>query len=73
MQTIGQVLCKAADDLGMPLRTLADVTADLADAKRRSKGKNADMDVALARLMLRHGRLSCQAVTYVQAYLEGAK
>lgn len=45
------------------------VTADLAAAKKRAKGKNAGLDTAMARLMAKHGRLTAQARTYVLEYL----
>jgi hypothetical protein len=66
--TNSEMLRVEADKRGMPLRTLEQVKADLADAKRRSKGKNAGMDMALAGLMLRHGRLTVEARAYVEAY-----
>lgn len=53
----------------IPQRTLVDVTTDLADAKRRAKGKNAGMDLSLARLMLKAGRLTDEARVYVERYL----
>jgi hypothetical protein len=50
---------KAAELQGIPLRTLEQVRADLADAKTR------DADEAMARLMLRQGRLTDEARNYV--------
>jgi hypothetical protein len=47
---------------GIPLRTLADVTTALARAKRQ------DADAAMARLMLRHGRLTDEARDYITKY-----
>lgn len=56
-----------AEDQGIPLRTLEQVRADLAQAKQN------DADKAVARLMLRHGRLTEEARNYVaQEYPEGA-
>jgi predicted deacylase len=50
---------KAAEQRGIPLRTLEQVRVDLTDAKAR------DADEAMARLMLRHGRLTNEARKYV--------
>lgn len=50
---------KAAEQQSIPLRTLEQVRADLTDAKAR------DADEAMARLMLRHGRLTNEARKYV--------
>jgi hypothetical protein len=47
---------------GIPLRTLDDVTAALARAKRQNA------DAAMARLMLRHGRLTDAARKYLTEY-----
>jgi len=52
-------LHKAAETMGIPLRTLDDVKAALAQAKRQKS------DAAMARLMLRHGRLTDEARAYV--------
>lgn len=50
-----------AEQQGIPFRTLADVRADLAHAETLEAG-TAD---AMARLMLRHGRLTDEAREYV--------
>lgn len=57
--TNGDYLRRAADQKGIPLRTLADVKSALAQAK----ASNADASVA--RLMLRHGRLTAPARAYL--------
>lgn len=59
MPTNGDHLRNIAEQQGIPLRTLADVKAALKAAKR----KNAD--ASLARLMLRHGRLTNEAILYL--------
>lgn len=51
---------KAADEQGIPLRTLADVKNALNDAAL------VGTDHAMARLMLRHGRLTDGARKYVE-------
>lgn len=48
-----------AEQQGIPLRTIDQVRTDLADAKTR------DADEALVRLMLRHGRLTDEAILYI--------
>ena len=56
---------KAAEKQGIPLRTLSQVKADLAHAKTLEAGT----DAAMARMMLRHGRLTDEARAYVaEAY-----
>ena len=55
---------EVAEQQGIPLRTLDQVRSDLADAKTR------DADEALARVMLRHGRLTDEALQYVIAYAD---
>lgn len=50
-----------AEQQGIPLRTLDQVRADLAHAKTLEAGT----DAAMARLMLRHGRLTIEARDYV--------
>lgn len=50
---------KTAEERGIPLRTLDQVRAALADAKTR------EADEAMARLMLRHGRLTDEAILYI--------
>lgn len=54
-------LSKIAAERGIPLRTLADVTACLAEDKAKGDGT----DVAMARLMLKHGRLTDEARAFV--------
>lgn len=55
------------------LRTLEEVTADLAKQKKRATGKNIGIDIDLAKLMLKHGRLTDEARAYVSTYLESDK
>lgn len=50
---------KMAEEQGIPLRTLDQVRTDLAQAKERAA------DEAMARLMLRHGRLTDEAILYI--------
>lgn len=57
--TNGDYWRAVAENQNMPLRTLEQVRADLAQAK---KNKCED---AMARLMLRHGRLSDEAILYI--------
>jgi hypothetical protein len=52
-----------------PLRTLDQVRGTLARDKARAKGKNAGLDISMARLMLKAGRLTPEARDYVIAYL----
>jgi len=59
MTTNGEQFRKMADDLGIPLRTLDGVKAALADAKKTKA------DVSLARLMLKHGRMTDEARAWV--------
>lgn len=59
MQTNGDWLRAGADAKCIPLRTLDDVRADLAEAKP------SGCDVILARMMLRVGRLTDEARRYV--------
>jgi hypothetical protein len=61
--TNGEWLKQQSETLGIPSRTLAQVKEALEKAKR----KNADM--AMARLMAKHGRLEADAMAYVQAYV----
>lgn len=65
MKTNGDILRAHADAMGMPGRTLEQVKADLAAAKKRAKGKNVDLDSAMASLMLRHGRLTDDARAWI--------
>lgn len=48
-----------AEDVGIPFRTIEDVTAALAEARKTGA------DAAMARLMLHHGRLAEDARAYV--------
>jgi hypothetical protein len=57
-----------AEQQGIPLRTLGDVRDCLARDKARSK-KGERIDLSMARLMLRHGRLTDEARAYVERYL----
>jgi len=59
MRTNSEVFRKMADDMGMPLRTLEQVKEGLALAKENKA------DAAMARLMLRHGRLTDEARAFV--------
>lgn len=52
---------KIAERQGIPLRTLEDVRADLAEDHER----DPEIAKAMARTMLRHGRLTDEARTYV--------
>lgn len=63
--TNGQILAAEADKAGIPLRTLAQVQADLAACKARARGKNAGLDQSMARLMLKAGRLTNEARSWV--------
>jgi len=56
--------------VGVNRRTLEDVTRDLAECKARAKGKNAGLDMSMARLMLAAGRLTDPARAYVEEYLK---
>jgi len=51
---------KAAKEQGIPLRTLDQVREALAQAKNR------DTDESMARLMLRLGRLTDEAILYIR-------
>ena len=57
--TNGEFWHSHAEQKGIPLRTLADVTAALAKAKKNKA------DASLARLMLKHGRLTDEAIRYI--------
>lgn len=59
MNTKAAFFRSAADAAGIPLRTLEQVKASLAAAKR--KGTDADF----AALMLKHGRLTDEAILYI--------
>jgi hypothetical protein len=61
--TNGDKLRQQAEQQGIPLRTLEEVKADLKRAKKN------DADEAMARLLLRHGRLTDEARAWVaEAY-----
>lgn len=60
MTTRSTILKADADNAGIALRTLDQVHSALATA-RKTKA-----DVAMARLMLRHGRLTDEARQYVE-------
>lgn len=62
VQTIGDVLREDADRKGLPLRTLDDVRTAL----QQDKKKKGAVDVKMARLMLRFGRLTDEARAYVE-------
>jgi hypothetical protein len=55
-------LHQMAEQQGIPLRTLNDVRLDLLNAKDNGA------DQALARIMLRHGRLTEQSRAYVSSH-----
>lgn len=57
--TAGEYFAAKAEDAGVPLRTLDNVTAALTQARKTGA------DAAMARLMLRHGRLTDEARAYV--------
>jgi hypothetical protein len=59
MKTNGEYWRAVADQQGIPLRTLADVTTAL------EKAKKTNADEAMARLMLKHGRLTDEARSYL--------
>jgi len=60
-QTHGDIWREHAKQQGIPLRTLDDVRDTLARDKKKGDGT----DIAMARLMLRHGRLTDEARAYV--------
>jgi len=67
MTTNGDILRARSERKSIPLRTLDDVRADLAQAKK------SDTDVRMARLMLRHGRLAADARAWLTSeYPQGA-
>lgn len=57
--TNGEYLQAKAAQMGIPLRTLDQVKVALAQAKK------AGTDDAMARLMLRHGRVTDEASLYI--------
>lgn len=66
-QTNAAWLHALSEERGVPLRTLDQVKAGLAEDKAHAKGKNANLDKSMARLMLRHGRLTDEARAWVAA------
>ena len=56
---------KMTDDMKIPFRTLDQVRDCLARDRARSK-KGKRIDLSMARLMLRHGRLTPEARAYVE-------
>jgi hypothetical protein len=54
---------KTADERSIPLRTLDDVTSAMSDA---TKAKSVD---AMARLLMRHGRLTPEAYRYLEGFV----
>lgn len=64
--TNGEYFKAAADKLGIPRRTLNQVRTTLARAKKQKS------DVTFARLMRDHGRLTDEAMAYVNQYLAEA-
>ena len=59
--TNGQILALEAERQGIPLRTLEQTREALRQAKKNKA------DISVARLMLRHGRLTDEARAYVAA------
>ena len=57
--TNGDIWKQRADAIGMPLRTLEQVKDGLAQAKKNK------CEAEMARLMLRHGRLTDEAILYI--------
>ena len=58
-KTNSEIFRKIADDMGMPRRTLEQVKKGLARAKKTNS------DEAMARLMMRHGRLTDDAILWI--------
>jgi len=69
MVTNGKLLQSIAERQGIALRTLDDVASCLARDKARSRN-GSRIDLAMARAMLNHGRLTDEARAYVAKYLE---
>lgn len=70
MKTNGDIQRAQAEQQGIPLRTLDDVRTCL----ERDKKKPGNVDVRMARMMLRHGRLTDEARAYVaQQYPQDKK
>lgn len=66
-KTNADTLREIAEQQAIPLRTLDDVRAALAEAHKRGAGS------ALARLMLRHGRLTDEARAFVAREYPGVQ
>jgi hypothetical protein len=62
--TWGEALRREADRRRMPLRTIKQVRNCL------DKARKTDADKPMARLMLRHGRLTDEARAFVEAYTQ---
>jgi membrane peptidoglycan carboxypeptidase len=65
MKTNADVLKAVADKQGIPYRTGHDVRQTL------SKAEKFGTSVAMAGMLLRHGRLTDEARAYVEGYLAG--
>lgn len=68
-RTNAEWLHAEAEKAGIPLRTLDQVRNTLARDKARSK-KGARIDLSMARLMLKAGRLTDEAREYVESYVK---
>jgi hypothetical protein len=68
-RTNAEWLHAEAAKAGIPLRTLEQVRDTLARDKKRSK-KGDRIDLSIARLMLKAGRLTDEARAYVEAYVK---
>jgi hypothetical protein len=64
--TNGDILRAQAGKQGIPLVSIWSAQETSAGAKWRSKGKNADVDAAMAALMLKHGRLTPEARNWLR-------
>lgn len=67
MITVGDDLRAHAERMGIPFRTLNDVRATLAADKKKGDGT----DRAMARIMLRHGRLTDEARAWLAREYSG--
>jgi hypothetical protein len=61
-KTVGDILRDDAEKAGLPLRTLEQVKTGLARAKKTGGDK---CENRMARMMLRYGRLTDEAILYV--------
>lgn len=59
MKTNGDILCAHADKIGLSFRTLEQVKAGFAQARKNK------CEASMARLMLNHGRLTDEARAWV--------